>query len=312
MPSCLRLARLPLRILLFALCLALTANAATFEPPVRSEMLVTTDWLARNLNDPKLVILHVAREREHYEQGHIPGARFLRITDLLTTRDGVAQMMAPVSQLVETLEAAGVGDDVRVVLYGERLGLWAARVWVTLDYLGHAERAALLDGGLERWRAEERPVSTEPVEPRRAQLTPRLRPGVLIALDQMRDASWLAAHAPEAANLVLLDARPEEQYRGENKAERPGHIPGARSLFWQRMLVSAENPVLLPEPELRERLAAAGAVPGQKVITYCHTGIQGSHAYFTARYLGYDVSLYDGSFAEWSTARDTEVARPQP
>jgi thiosulfate/3-mercaptopyruvate sulfurtransferase len=81
---------------------------------------------------------------------------------------------------------------------------------------------------------------------------------------------------------------------------KAGHIPGATSLFWMDMLVSRENPVLKPEAELRRMYAEAHAAPERKLVTYCRTGMQSSFDYFVAKYLGYDPSMYDASFFEWS------------
>lgn len=131
---------------------------------VRSEMLVSTDWLSARLNDPKVVILHVARERDHYDKGHVPSARFVAWGEITATRDGIPNELAPVADLQKLFERLGVGDDARIVLYGDNSGLSAARAYFTLDYLGHGDRAALLDGGLEKWQSERRTVSTSFVQ----------------------------------------------------------------------------------------------------------------------------------------------------
>lgn len=81
---------------------------------------------------------------------------------------------------------------------------------------------------------------------------------------------------------------------------KDSHIPGASSLFWMDMLVSSENPVLKPEAELRRMYAKAHAAPGRQLVTYCRTGMQAAFDYFVAKYLGYDPSMYDASFFEWS------------
>jgi thiosulfate/3-mercaptopyruvate sulfurtransferase len=142
-------------------------------------------------------VLHVARERKAFDDGHIPGARFVGLGDLLMTREGVANELPPVEQLQRLFETLGIGDDGRIVIYGENNGLAAARAFFTLDYLGHGNRAALLDGGLEKWKAEKRELQTQAGTPVAAKFTPRLRPGVLVKLDAMRDLSWVAANVSE-------------------------------------------------------------------------------------------------------------------
>lgn len=282
---------------------------------VRSEMLVSTNWLAERLKDPKVVVLHVARERAHYDRGHVPGARFVAWGEITATRDGVPNELAPAGDLQKLFERLGVGDEARIVLYGDNSGLSAARAYFTLDYLGHGGRAALLDGGLEKWQAERRPISTEAPEVKSARFTPRFRTATVVSLDVMRDLSWAASNVSNP-NVALVDARPAEEFTGAKPGDgipRGGHIPGASNLFWMQNVVSKENPVMRPAVELRRLYEAAGATADRKLITYCRTGGQASHAYFTAKYLGYDVVMYDGSFFEWSNAENTPVvsgARP--
>lgn len=279
------------------------------EPSIRSDMLVSVDLLAKHLDDPKVVILHIAKERKHYDAGHIPGSRFVAWDELTATRGGVPNELPPIPELQKLFERLGVGDDARLVLYGDNSGLSAARAYFTLDYLGHGGRVALLDGGIEKWQAEKRPVSTESSAVKPARFTPDVRPGGVVGLDVMRDVSWVICHV-ENPRIVLVDARPAEEYSGENKGDgvsRGGHIPGAANVFWMHNLVSKEDPVLRSEAELRQLYEAAGAAPDIKVVTYCRTGGQAAHAYFTAKYLGYDVAMYDGSFFEWSKAADTPV-----
>ena len=278
-------------------------------PSVRSEMIVSTVWLVAHLNDPKVVILHVARARAHYDEGHIPGARFAGWDEITATRDGVPNELAPVADLQKLFARLGVGDDARIVLYGDSSGLSAARAYFTLDYLGHGERAALLDGGLEKWRAERRAVSTDLVEPKMAPFTPRVRASAIVDHDVVRDLSWTATKLA-SPSVVLIDARPVEEYEGTKPGEgvpRGGHIPGAANVFWMQNVVSKENPALRSVAELRKLYEEAGALRGRTVVTYCRTGGQASHAYFTLKYLGYDVVMYDGSFFEWSNTEGAPV-----
>lgn len=273
-------------MLLRALLLVVLALTTAAAQPVRSRMLVAAEWLAGHMKDPEIVTLHVARDRSAYDASHIPGARFLPWSELAVTRNGIPNELPPVAQLVELFERLGVGDESRVILYGDSRGLAAARAFFTLDYLGHGDSAALLDGGLEKWRAGGRPVTQEAPPERRGRLTPRLRPEVVVTLEVMRNPP---------SNLLLVDARSPADYSGVR-------IPGAANLYWADSLAGKENPVLRPASELRAMFEAAGAAPGRKIVTYCVTGVQASLAYFIARYLGYEAAMYDGSLAEWNTA----------
>ena len=297
-------------LLLLALSLPLPA-AGPAAPKVRRDMLVSTAWLAAHLQQPDLVVVQVGRSRAAYDAGHVPGARFLLLQEIVVTREGVPNELPPVAELVAAMQKLGISAGARVVLYDDDAGLLAARAYVTLDYLGLGEHAALLDGQWKKWQAEKRPRSTAAPAVAPSHLQPRLQPQVIVGLQAMRDLSWEKTRDPEAA-LAIVDARPETQYAGRETAgegQRAGRIPGAASLFWKKTLGSEDDPVLKPAAELRALYAAAGVRPGDLVVTYCHSGMQASHDYFTARYLGYDVRLYDGSFAEWSTAKDTEVEK---
>src|SRR5215475_1274379 len=309
-----RLVKINYLIAVFVICLLAPRPSIiraqpkqTAELKVRSEMLVSTDWIAKHINDREVFVIHVAADRKHYDDGHLPGARFLSSKEILTTRSGVANELPAVADLRKTFEQLGVGDTGRIVIYGENSGLLAARAYFTLDYLGHGDRAALLDGGIEKWKAEKLPVETRPVNPKPAKFTPRPRPQIVAELDAMRDLSRTAANDADA-KVSIVDARPEEQYVG-NQTQRTGHIPGATNVYWLTHLLSRENPTMKPASELNKIYEAAGLKAGQKVITYCNTGMQASHAYFTLKYLGYDVRMYDGSFSEWSSAEGAQVVK---
>jgi thiosulfate/3-mercaptopyruvate sulfurtransferase len=294
-----------------ATALSSTGASAAGRGRVRHEMLVSTAWLGRHLEDRGLAVLHVGRARDGYDAGHVPGARFVALKDVAVERDGVANQVPPVADLVALLRRLGLDDTRHLVLYDDEGGLIAARVFVVLDYLGLGDRAALLDGQMARWRTEARPLATATPAVTPSTFEPHLRPEVIVTLDAVRDLSWAATQG--AGGAALLDARPEPQYAGADPTDdmpRPGHIPGAASLYWTRTLVSKEDPVLRPPDELRALLAGAGATPDDLVVTYCRTGVQASFTYFVARYLGYDARLYDGSFSEWSGRADTPVAGP--
>jgi thiosulfate/3-mercaptopyruvate sulfurtransferase len=276
----------------------LAANAAAGGRP---EMLVSTEWLAGHLSDRGLVVLHVARERADYDAGHIPGACFVLWNELAVTREGIANELPPVADLQRLFERCGVSDDSRIVLYGDRLVLSATRAWFTLDYLGLGGKAALLDGGLEKWRVEQRPVSTEEAVARQGRFTPHIRPDALVGIEQMRDLAWVAANVPSPDPLIL-DVRPPAEFRA-------GHIPGAVNFYWPQTLTSKEMPTLRPLAEIQQMYQAIGVAPGRTLVTYCNSGVQATQTYFVLKLLGYEVRLYDGSFSEWSQAKDAPVAK---
>ncbi len=296
------------RTLISLIVLPLLTVAA---PAVRSDMLVTTDWLAQHLNDSNIVILHVSRDRKAYDAGHIPGARFVALSDIAITREGILNELPPAADLKNLFEHAGVSDDSRVVLYSDANVLPATRAYFTLDYLGHGDRAALLDGGLGKWRAESRKLATDTPEVRAGHFTPRPKPDVVVGIEAVKDLSWAASNAlPGSA--VLVDARTAGDFQGKTAAQeisRPGHIPGAVNLFWMDDQAGKDNTTLLSESQLRKLYEEIGVTPDRPAVTYCNTGMQASQSYFTLKYLGYDVHMYDGSFSEWSSAKGTAVQK---
>jgi thiosulfate/3-mercaptopyruvate sulfurtransferase len=262
-------------------------------------MLVTTDWLAQHRNDPKLVVLHVSANRTEYEAGHIPGARFVALSDLAITRDGVHNEVPATGDLQKLMESAGVSDDSRVILYSDASVLPATRAYFTLDYLGHGDQAALLDGGLEKWKSEGRVLTKDVAAVAQGHFSPRPKPDLIVQMDAVKQMASKPANAD-----VLLDVRSAADYRGE----KGSHIPSALNVYWMEDQTSKENQTLRSESTLRELYQAAGITPDRKVVTYCNSGMQATQSYFTLKYLGYDVSMYDGSMSEW-TAKGGSVEK---
>ena len=292
--------RMSLRLSVVAMLLVMSGASAHGQdagrPKLRSEMLVTTSWLAEHLHDPDRVVLCISSSTDFCAKGHIPGAREIRLSEIAITRKGIPNELPPTEKLRQVFSAAGMSNNSRVVLYGERKNLDAARAYFTLDYLGVAEKVALLDGGIDKWTAEHRPVSTKAPHIQTAKLTIAPRADILVDIGKLQNLT-------AAKQVALIDARPAKEFTGEELSEdvsKAGHIPGAKSLYWMDMLVSRANPVLKPEAELRQMYAAVNVQPNEPLVTYCRTGMQSSFDYFVAKYLGYEPGMYDGSFYEWS------------
>jgi thiosulfate/3-mercaptopyruvate sulfurtransferase len=277
-------------------------SGARRAPAVRERMLIGADALAARLarSPESIIVLHVARSQDEFDSAHIPGARILRLGDIVVERDGIPNELPPRPQLDSVLASAGASEPAGVVVYGEPLA--AARAVVTLEAMGKGSSTALLDGGLTAWRAAGHPVSNRDsrLAGRGSGDSAALRP----SRDPARivDAEWVEAHRNHGG-IALIDARPPEEFTGEKPGEgveRPGHIPGARNLFWKRLLQSDSLPLLLDTVTLRRLFVTAGAAPGDTVVVYCRTGMQASYAYFVARYLGYEARMYDGSFLDWA------------
>ena len=276
-------------------------SAARPAPAPSHALAIGADALAARLASGRQPprVLHVARTRSEYDSAHVAGARLLRLEDIVMERDGLPNELPPRERLDSVFAAAGVTGTENVVVYGEPLA--AARAFFTLDVVGRGERAALLDGGLHAWRAAGHPLSTAGRETAARPAAARTPPSPPSAESRVVDADWIEARRGNAT-IALIDARPPEEFSGEKPGDgvhRPGHIPGARNLFWKKLLQSDSLPLLKDTAALRRLFVDAGAAPGDTVVTYCRTGMQASYAYFVARYLGYEARMYDGSYLDW-------------
>ena len=264
------------------------------QPKTHPEYVVSTAWLAEHLSDPKLVIVHVGNPND-FKDAHIPGARFLG-GDKFAANTPPGTELLPDDQLKTNLEAIGISDDSRVIIYTPDWQPMAARVFFTLDYLGF-RNAALLDGGMDAWLAEKRATSNEVPAVTHGTLTVHPHPEIVAKLDAVKQLV-----SEGNSQTVIVDARPLRRYRS-------GHLAGAVPMFWEKNLKGPEEIVqLLKSPEeLRKMYVAAGVTPGKKIVSYCEVGLQASYAYFIARYLGYDAAMYDGSWSEWSREKQPSV-----
>jgi thiosulfate/3-mercaptopyruvate sulfurtransferase len=296
-------------------------------------MLASTQWLESHLRDPSLTVLHVARDEASYRAGHIPGAHLVRWQEIAVERRGIPEGLPTLDALARLARRLGVGRSSgyedneaaaraflgvvgghwepqrRIVIYDDGLGLAAAQVYVALDYIGAADGAALLDGQLRTWKAEGREISTSPPEPRHSEYVPRVHPELFVSLDFVQEVVS-GREDPSRSQTVLLDVRPEPQYAGREAGpgiSRPGHIPGAVNLPWLGDLVALERPLLRSPSDLSQRYLDAGLRPEQLVVAYGSTGAGAAPAYFALEYLGFDVRIYEGGFAEWSASAETEV-----
>jgi thiosulfate/3-mercaptopyruvate sulfurtransferase len=265
------------------------------DAPAHPELLVSTSWVADHLNDPNVVILQVGRGRGDYATEHIPGARFLSTEDFTTGHTGLMVELPPIDDLKQVFEDVGVSDNSRVVIYTSEWYPAAARAFFTLDYLGHTN-AALLNGSMAEWKAEGRPLTSQVPTITKGKFTPHVHEAVRALLDDAR-----AATQPGSKTL-LVDSRPRKRYTA-------GHLPGADDVFWEETVVNPDKPLFLAPEQLRSLFDSRGIAPGHKLITYCEVGLQASHMYFVAKYLGYDVSMFDGSYYQWNEVEHLPIVK---
>ncbi len=259
--------------------------------------LVNGEWLQDNLQRPGLVILHASVDGRDYEAGHIPGAQLVLAGSLAWDGvTGVGTELRSFHEIRQVLEGAGVSDWSRVLVYGSDV-IQAARLWMTVDVAGAGTGMPLfLDGGLQVWKEEGRPLATDRQPIHRGSLTLRPDSGKLAT------AEWILVRLGHE-DLSLLDARTQDEFLGNDGGVdgilNSGRIPNARSLMWEQLVESPERPLFRPREELITIFQRAGARPGRQVVTYCGVGMRASVTYMIARMLGHETRLYDGSWQEW-------------
>ncbi len=291
------------RALFFVMFCLAEIPAGASSPTGRSGGLpsvVSTSWLADHLRDPSLVILQVSSHRRQYLEGHIPGARFLWPDWLVSDNPDLSYELPSVSELTQRLEDLGVSDSSEIVLCfsGSELSS-TTRMFFTLDYLGLADRAYILDGGLNAWKAEKRPLTTDTAAHAEGTVAPRVREEV------RTNGDWIAGHLHDRG-IRLVDARASVFYTGENPTwDKKGHIPGAVNVPFNTVADSVSK--FKSADTLQAIFDRAGIKRGDKIVPYCHVGQQATVIYFVAKNLGYDVSLYDGAFEDWAGRQNAPV-----
>jgi len=278
--------------------------ALLFTAPVvaaPSDFLVTTDWLEKNLNNPKLRLIEVSVDTGVYERGHIQGAvNFKWHTDLV---DPVKRDIASKENFEKLLRQAGVNNDSTIVIYGDSNNWFAAwGAWV-FDVYG-VKNVKLLDGGRKKWEAEKRPLTP---------LATKVTAGNIKVSDANNALRArlidVVAIANKKSDTALVDIRSPDEFTGkifapagvQETAIRAGHIPGAVNVPWGQAV--AEDGTFKSPEELKKVYAAVGIDGKKPIITYCRIGERSSHTWFAlSKILGYNVRNYDGSWTEYGNS----------
>jgi thiosulfate/3-mercaptopyruvate sulfurtransferase len=284
---------------------ALLLVAALGTPAPAAPILVTTEWVAGHLHDAKLLLFQIGDDRSKavYDAGHLPGAQFLNpFRDLARPRvEGALALELPSAERLDSvLRAKGISNDSRIVLYtASEYFSPLGRAFFTLEYAGMKGRIVVMDGGLETWKAENRPTSTDVPTPVSGAFIHQLAPDMVV------DADWLKTRLQDPT-VAIVDARNPEFYHGADTHQaRNGHIPGAKNLPFDTIM---DDTGKFKDPAtLTKLLEEAGVTESKTVVTYCHIGQQASLVWFAARMLGYQAKLYDGSFQDWSARSELPV-----
>lgn len=272
--------------------------------------LVSTEWLAAHLNNPDLRIIDATwflpgterNARAEYDAAHIPGARFFDIDDVSDKSSPLPHMAPPVEMFISRMRAMGIGDGHQVVVYDNSPLHSAARVWWLFKLMGKAD-VAVLDGGFDKWLAEDRPTEDMPPILRDRHITVQRQAALVRDVTQVAAASKLGDHE-------IVDARSPERFRGDAPEPRPGlragHIPGSRNVPVGQ--VYAEDGTMKSPDDLRAVFEAAGVDLSKPVITSCGSGVTAASLFLALDRIGHrNHSLYDGSWAEWGSYDDLKV-----
>ncbi|CAM3717838.1 sulfurtransferase [Paracidovorax anthurii] len=292
-----------------ALCGALAGAAAFAATAIPEGPLVSTDWLAQNLDNAKVRIVEVSVNPGLYERAHVPGAvNFSWHNDL---NDKVRRDIVGKEAFESLLSRAGVGPDTTVVLYGDTNNWFAAwGAWVFDIY--SVKNVKLLDGGRKKWEAENRPLNNRVPDP----VATTYRVTAVNTQLRARLADTLAV-AEGKSDAKLIDIRSADEFSGKVFAPpgvpelslRAGHVPGAVNVPWGQAV--REDGTFKSADELRRLYAAVGVDGSKPVITYCRIGERSSHTWFAlSKILGYSVRNYDGSWTEYGNAVGVPITNP--
>jgi thiosulfate/3-mercaptopyruvate sulfurtransferase len=263
------------------------------------EQLVDTAWVAAHARDANVRVIDV--RRSGYEDGHIPDALWLDPESIRDAANRPTFMIAAAS-FEQTMGRLGIGNRTRVILYDDRGGLLAARVWWMLNAYGHSN-VALINGGWVQWTAEKRPTTRTATPVAVAAFHASLQPRWLATVDDVKAALG-------KPGTRILDARTVAEMDGSDTrlSSRGGTIPSAEPVYWEDLLDPVTK-TFKPADALRAIYDAHGVKPSDEVIAYCWVGHRSAVDLFALHLIGYDrLRNYLGSWEEWSKRPDLPTA----
>jgi thiosulfate/3-mercaptopyruvate sulfurtransferase len=278
----------------------LTLLAATYAHP---EQLVETDWVAAHAADANVRIVDM--RQNGYAEGHVPGAVYLSPVAIRDGKNPPTFLPSP-SAFQEMMARLGISDSTRVVVYDERGGIYAARLWWILNYFGHSN-VALVNGGWVKWAAEKRPVQTTTADtraPAAATFAPKPQP------------RWVATASDVVAainkpGIKIVDARTTGEIEGKDlrNIKRGGFIESSIPVYWEDLLDLPQR-TFKSADALKQIYESRGILPSHEVITYCQVGMRASVDLFALHLIGYDkLRNYYGAWEEWGNREDLPIVK---
>jgi len=278
-------------------------------PETASDVLVTTEWVARHGTDSAVRIVEVDVDTTAYDQGHVPGAAGWNWSSELC--DTLTRDIVPAAALEALLGRSGIDNDTTIVLYGDNNNWFAAWAFWQLKMYGHRD-VRIMDGGRKKWIAEGRELSTEtPKFPARTYKAGPPDNSLRAFLPEVQEAM-------RKKSAAMVDVRGPQEFTGEILAppglpetcQRGGHIPGAKNIPWGKNC--NDDGTFKSVEELRAMYAAQGITAEKPVIAYCRIGERSSLTWFVMKHLlGFEhVKNYDGSWTEWGNLVGAPVEKP--
>ncbi len=275
------------------------------------DSLVSTEWLANEMGASDLRIVDCTKHlpgasrdaQAEYEAGHIPGAVFMDLGELVDVNAPIENTLPPAEKFASRMQTLGLGDGSRIVLYDDSAVKTSARAWFMLKMFG-AHDVAILDGGIGKWKAEGRPLAQGKESLRHRHFT------------VWQDDKNLRTKAHVLANLhskdeQVIDARGAKRWSGEEGDPRPniasGHIPGSFNVPYTE-LYNADG-TFKDKAGLKAAFESAGVDLAKPIVTSCGSGVTACVLLFALHLIGKDdAALYDGSWTEWGADPDTPKA----
>jgi thiosulfate/3-mercaptopyruvate sulfurtransferase len=271
--------------------------AVTYANP---EQLVDTDWVAAHAADPNVRVVDM--RMGGYGDAHVPSAVYLSPVAIRDANSPPTFLPTPAA-FAEMMARLGISDATRVVVYDERGGIYAARLWWILNYFGHSN-VALMNGGWIKWTAEHRPTATDAPAPAAGAFTPKPQP------------RWVATAADVVGaiskpGVKIVDARTAAEIEGKDlrNIRRGGFVPSSVPVYWEDLL-DPQSKTFKSADELKKLYEERGIRPSEEVIAYCQVGMRASVDLFALHLIGYDkLRNYYGAWEEWGNRDDLPIGK---
>ena len=297
--------RHPFISLLIAVLLLFITRNLTAQPAGsdRVSPVVTAEWVKQNSSQPGVIILHVSTTKRDYENGHIPGARFLWPGYIITSTETESTVPAPADDAAKKLRELGVNNDSHIILcgiYGNIVQV--CRVFVSLEHYGLRGRVSILNGGFEAWQNAGYESTTSVPAPVKGKFSP-------VIYENLVDGGFVKSNLKNSS-FTIIDARAKNQYEGSTWTSRAGHIPGAKNLP-QLDVYDGKTFMFHDADTIKAAFEKINIPSGSRPLLYCNIGNSASVDYVAAIIAGYEPWIYDGSMEEWGSRFDWPMEKKE-